>query len=106
MINILHKITKAQRTGNWLIYLKAVSECLPFFAATGHYSSAKFANLYLQSMNKLSSTNPDVYQIFMNGHHVVRWSNRFWAGTDLAIEQRLMSSVNKASGTTELQHAK
>ena len=48
-------------------------------------------------MNELSSTNPDVYQMFMNSHHVVRWSDSFWAGrsTDLAIEKKLMSSVKK-----------
>ena len=48
-------------------------------------------------MNELSSTNRDVYQMFMNDHHVVRRSDSFWAGvsTDLAIEQELMSSVKK-----------
>ena len=65
-------------------------------------------------MNKLSSTNPDVYWMFVNGHHVVWWSDSFWAGvpTDLAIEQELMSSVKKTGGLTrgrgmtELQRAK
>ena len=65
-------------------------------------------------MNKLSSTNSDVYQMFMNGHHVVQWSNSIWArvSTDVAIEQELMSSVKKTGGLTsgcgitELQHAK
>ena len=37
--------------------------------------------------------------MFMNGHHVVRWSGSFWArrSTDLAIEQKLMSSVKKTA---------
>ena len=53
-------------------------------------------------MNELPSTNRDVYQMFMNGHHVVRRSDSFWAGvsTDLAIEQELMSSVKKTGGMT------
>ena len=63
-------------------------------------------------MNELSSTNPDVHQIFMNGHHVIGVS--FWTGvsTDVAIEQKLMSSVKKTGvltvrlGMTELQRAK
>ena len=75
---------------------------------------AKLAYLYLKSMNQLSSTNPDVYLMFMNGHHVVWGSDSFWAGvsTDLAIEQELISSVKKtggltcARGMTELQRAK
>ena len=65
-------------------------------------------------MNELSSTNPDVYQMFMNSHHVVRLSDSFWAGrsTDLAIEKKLMSSVKKTSSLirgrcmTELHYAK
>ena len=38
----------------------------------------------------------------MNGHHVVRWSDAYWAGvsTDLAIEQELMSSIKKTGGLT------
>ena len=102
MVNIVCKITKAQRTRNWLLHLEVISECLPYFAATGHYLHAKSTNLYLQSMNELSSTNPDVYQMFINGHHVVRRSELFWAGvpTDLAIEQELMSSVKKTGGLT------
>ena len=75
MINIVCKITKAQRTGNWLLHLEAISECLPYFASAGHYLYAKSAYLYLQSMNELSDTNPDVYQMFMNGHHVIRQSD-------------------------------
>ena len=62
----------------------------------------KSAHLFFQSMNELSSTNRDVYQMFMNDHHVVRRSDSFWAGvsTDLAIEQELMSSVKKTGGMT------
>ena len=53
-------------------------------------------------MNQLSSANPDVYLMFMNGHHVVWGSDSFWAGvsTDLAIEQELISSVKKTGGLT------
>ena len=114
MINLVCKITKAQRTGNWLLHLEEISQCLPYFASTGHYLYAKLAYLYLQSMSELSSTNPDVYQMFTNGHLVVRRSDSFWAGvsTDLALEQELMSSVKKTGGLThgrgmtELQRAK
>ena len=102
MINTVCKIAKAQRTNNWLLHLEAISECLPYFASTGHYFYVKLAYLYLKSMNELSSTNPDVYLMFTNGHHVVQWSDSFWAGvsTDLAIEQELISSVKKTSGLT------
>ena len=43
MINIVCKVIKAQRTGNRLLHLLAVSEILPFFASSGHYLYAKSA---------------------------------------------------------------
>ena len=78
----LWKITKAQRTGNWLLHPEAISECLLFFASTGHYLYPKSAYAYLQSMNELPRTNPDVYQMLMNGHHVV-W--RFRSGQECQL---------------------
>ena len=46
------KFMKAQRMGNWLLHLEAISEMLPFFASSGHYLYAKSAYLYLQSLTK------------------------------------------------------
>jgi len=43
-----------------------------------------------------------VYKSFQDGLHIVRRSDRYWAGlsTDLAIEQVLMSSVKTCGGLT------
>ena len=62
----------------------------------------KPVNLYLQSINELSSTKLDVYGMFMNSHHVVRQSDLFWEGVsaDLAIEQELITSLTKTGGLT------
>ena len=114
MISIVCKFIKAQRTGNWLLHLEAVSEMLPFFASSGHYLYAKSSYFYLQSMRKLKDTNPKVHEMFLNGHHVVRRSDSYWAGlsTDLVIEQELMRTLKATSGMTcgrgmsELQPAK
>ena len=65
-------------------------------------------------MNKLDKTSPAVYKSFMEGHHVVRRSNRRWAGvsSDLTIEQSLMQDarttggLTRGRGMTELQRAK
>jgi hypothetical protein len=53
-------------------------------------------------MQQLETEHPDVFCNFLQGHHVVRRSNRYWAGlsTDLAIEQLLMRSVKTAGGLT------
>ena len=54
---------------------------------------------YLQEISELENRHPDVNLKFVNGRHVVRRSNKFWAGlsSDLVIEQTLMRSL-KTSG--------
>ena len=58
-------------------------------------------------MSELKDAHPDIHQQFESSHHVVRRSNRHWAGlsTDLVIEQVLMRSmttpmIQKKFGTT------
>ena len=95
MISLLKTFIKAERTGNWELHLKTMKDMLPYFAAAGHHLYLKSGYIYLQQMASLRLSHPDVHQLFMNGQHVVRRNERFWAGlpTDLVIEQILMRSV-------------
>ncbi len=71
----------------------------------------KSAYLYLQMMQELPQTHPDVYVISQEGCLVVRRSNHYWAGlsTDLIIEQVLMRGIKtsqrltRGTGMTETQ---
>ena len=94
MIDILRKFIRAERTGNWELYLQAIQDMLPYMAASGHNSYTKSAMLYLQQMWNLKTQHPDVHRHFNKGLHVIRRSNRLWAGlsSDLIIEQVLMRS--------------
>ncbi|KAK3728716.1 hypothetical protein QZH41_001096 [Actinostola sp. cb2023] len=91
-----------ERTANWELHLQVVSQMLPYFAASGHNLYTKCAYLYLQSMKSLKDKNPEVYQEFVSGYHVVRRTDRLWAGlsTDLIIEQVLMRSLKTTGGLT------
>ena len=102
MVDILRKFLKAERTGNWRLHLQSVHDMLPYFAASGHRQYAKSAYVYLQMMTTLPETHPDVHQKFEDGYHIVRRSDRYWAGlfTDLIIEQVLMRSVKTHGGLT------
>jgi len=102
MVDILRMFIKAKRTGNWDLHLQTVYNMLPSFAAAGHNLYTQSAYLYLQMMERLSEEHPDAYESFKNGHHVVRRSDRFWAGlsTDLVIEQMLMRSIVTSGGLT------
>ena len=102
MVDILKQFLQAERLGNWELHLKSLSEMLPYLAAGGHNLYTKSGRLYLQQMDGLRSENPTVYEKLKAGYHVVRRSNRQWAGlsTDLVIEQVLMRSVKSTGGLT------
>ena len=53
-------------------------------------------------MLELESQHPDVHNSFKLGKHVIRRSDRYWAGlsSDLVIEQVLMRSVKTTGGLT------
>ena len=69
-------------------------------AASGHNLYTKSAKLYPQSIVRLESEHPVVYEKLIDGFHVVRKSDRKWAGlsTDLVIEQVLMRSMKTSGG--------
>lgn len=102
MVDVLRTFIKAERMGNWNLHLQAVYEMLPYFAASGHNQYAKSAHIYLQQMQDLKNSHPSVYRCFQDGLHVIRRSDRLWAGlsTDLAIEQVLMRSIKTTGGLT------
>ena len=102
MMDILRAFIKAERTGDWKLHLQAVLDMLPYFASAGHNLYTKSAYLYLMNMQDLETTNPNIHNFFMNGYHVIRRSDRFWAGlsTDLVIEQMLMRSLKTVGGLT------
>ena len=58
--------------------------------------------LYLQKMETLPVTHPDVYARFQEGYFVVHRSDSYWTGmfSDLCIEQVLMGSVKSVGGLT------
>ena len=89
MVDIPKKFIRAERTGNFNLHLEATNDMLPYFAAAGHNSYLKSAQLYLQKMSQLKTEHPDVHHHFEKGLHVVRRSDREWAGlsTDLIVEQ-------------------
>ena len=102
MIDILYKHIRAERTGNWDLHLQSISEILPYMAASGHNNYTKCLHLYLQEMSNLQNDHPEVHQHFQDGLHVVRRSDRYWAGlsSDLVIEQVLMRSMKTNGGLT------
>ena len=102
MVDLLRMVLRAQRTGDFKLYLKSLVDMLPFLAAAGHTHYTKSVHLHVQDMLQLEDSRPDIYNAFMSGLYVVRRSDRFWAGlpTDLVIEQSLMRTVKTTGGLT------
>ena len=102
LVSILQMFIKAERMANWKLHLQTVQDMLPYFAPSGHSLYAKSAYVYLQIMLRLPETYPDAHRKFMEGYHVVRRSDRFWAGlsTDIIIEQVAMRSIKSYGGLT------
>ena len=105
MVDILHAFIKAERIDDWSLHLQTCEAMLPYLASSGHNLYTKSLRLYLQHMHELeeNKNNSDVFKAFKDGLHVIRRTNRFWAGisTDLAIEQVLMRSIKTTGGLTK-----
>ena len=102
IIDILRKYIRGEQTGIWALHLQAMQDMLPYMAASGHNLYTKSVRVYLQQMSNLKADHPDVQQRFDEGLHVIRRSNRLWAGlsSDLIIEQVLMRSLKTSGGLT------
>ena len=113
MVEICLKLLKADGTGDWQLHLDMSCMMLPYFAVSGHYHYQKSVYLYLQTMSQIHVTYPGLHKHFMDGLHVIRRSDRFWAdlSPDLVIEQVLMrslktsGSLTRGSGMSERQQA-
>ena len=102
MVDILRLFIKTERTGDWMLHLKSFQEMLPFFAASGHNLYAKSAYTYVQQMLQLVDSHAEVFAFFRSGYHVMRRSDRYWAGlsSDLVLEQTLMKTLKTTGGLT------
>ena len=67
------------------MHLRAMLDCLPIFAAAGHYNYLKSAYFYLQEMSQLETRHPDVHDKFSRGFHVIRRSNQGWQALALTL---------------------
>ena len=89
----------AEQTGDWKLQLGSLYNIIDYLATAGHNNNAISIHVYLQTISKLPTDYPKVYQAFLEGFDMVRLSNRYWGviSTDLAIEQVLMRSM-KSTG--------
>ena len=102
LVELRNQFIQAQRTGNFMLYLKSMQDMLPYLSASGHNNYVKSITIHLQDMLELEENTPHLFQLFNSGLFVVRRSDRFWAGlpSDFVIEQVLMRTVKTTGGLT------
>ena len=102
MLGVVRELIKADRTRSWVMHLHDIADCLPIFAAAGHANYLKSTYLYFHSMQTLEQDHPSVFHRFMNGLHVFRHTDQYWAGLGcgLVIKQALMRSLKTTGGLT------
>ena len=75
---------------------------LPYLAAAGHNLYSRSIYIHPQGMQQIQKQHLHIFHNFLNGHHVLKRSDRYLAGlsSGLAIKQLLMRSVKSAGGLT------
>ena len=71
MVSILLNFTRAQREGNWELFLNSFCSMLPFFFRYDHLNYAKWGSVFIAEMRQLAI---EVLRQFRKGNFVVKWS--------------------------------
>ena len=102
MIKIAQNLVAADRSGNWNLLQKSIQDSLPILSASGNFHYLRSAHFFVEEMMKLPVEHPELHQRFQNGFHVIRRTDKFWAGlnSDLTIEQTLMRCLKTSGGLT------
>lgn len=89
MVLILKRYIHAERAGLWKQHLIEVRNMLPYTVASGHTKYMSCLPIYLNEMNNLPSTAPDIQKEFEAGNFTVYQTEGIFNGvwTDLALEQ-------------------
>ena len=66
MVNLLLKVIKFQRTGNWNGFLQAIRNFLRFYFAMNWHNYARNWSYYFISMLNLQDSHPNIYQYLKN----------------------------------------
>ena len=97
----VNQFIRAEKTGDYKLYLQSTRAMAPIFASTGHLNYVKASRLMIQMYDEwIAKYRTMVHEFFGAGHHTVRYSDREWAGTwsGMSIEETLMRSTKSSGG--------
>ena len=76
---------RATQEGNFLLYIEALTEIIPWFFALDHTHYAKWIPVHLRDMASLREHHPAIYAEFLKGNFATKGSRRAFSA--IAIDQ-------------------
>ena len=88
---------RAEREGDWMLHIHAVTKMVPYFFAAGHPNYSRYGLYYLNDMKRLPNS---ILSKFLRGEHVTRHQRGYWNGiwSDMFIESTFMRYGKGPSG--------
>ena len=68
MVQQLKNLLRADRESNWNLHLHVVKEIMPMFSVCDRTNYLRWGSVYIEDMQKLPETAPDVYKAFSSGN--------------------------------------
>jgi hypothetical protein len=98
MVSILLGFIRAEREGQWDLYLSLFARMLPWFSVYGHTNYSRWGPVYLADMRHLETTAPSVHHQFTAGRFSIKRTNKKFC--QIAVDQALehINRVSKVSG--------
>jgi len=94
-VMILLQFQRATREGNWFLYLSTLEKLCVYFFAYNRLDYAQNIPEYTARMHHIQTSNPEIWQEFVNGDFTVNTSNTV-PFTRIAVDQA-MEHLNKST---------
>ena len=105
MVLVIYSFIRSTRDGLWKLHLSSLNELCKYFFAHDKQKYVRLVPLYLAEMTALETTDPDIYQEFIDGNFTVNKNKiPFCAvGVDHALEHinRVMKVAGGLVGITQ-----
>ena len=100
LVAILRNLVRADHEGDWNLHLHTVQCILPFFALFDCVNYLRCFSLYLEDMQHLPETAPEIQQAFLRSQFVAqRTTGKFKAvAADQSLEQTINRSQKSSGG--------
>ena len=104
----LKNLLRADRESDWNLHLHVVKEIMPMFSVCDRTNYLRWGSVYIEDMQKLPETAPDVYKAFSSGNFSVkRTPGEFNSvGVDMCLEQTINRSSKGKGGVIEVPRGK